>query len=136
MYGYILQDWITPIIDTAAIEVVQSESDWMSFQPFQDIVFWLEARSVANGGANSIRLHYETSPSKDFHLFQSMTSVELVSGQGIQVTVSPVIMNSPNTPVPLARWVRWRLERVGDATQNWGACFRIHCAANAVGVLP
>jgi hypothetical protein len=109
MYGYILQDWITPIIDRAAIEVVQSESDWMSFQPFQDIVFWLEARSVANGGANSILLHYETSPSKDFGLFQSMTSVELVSGQGVQVKVSPVIMNSPNTPVPLARWVRWRL---------------------------
>jgi hypothetical protein len=75
VYGYLLQDWTTIRGSTLALNpagIVQSESDWMSFQPYQDIVFWTDVKSISLGGLTNIALDYETAPAKDDLLFRRM----------------------------------------------------------------
>lgn len=134
MYGYMLQDWFTARLASSQADLIQSESDWMSFQPYQDIIFWLEATSVTLDGATNIQVSYETSPTKDNSLFLPMTAAEVLTAPTTQPTITKVLL-SQNPDVPLARWVRWRIAVTGTPTTEWGLCFRIHCAANAVGVL-
>ena len=137
MYGYLLQDWLTTRA-TQNVAIAQSESDWMSFQAYQDIIFWLEVKSVTLGGLTSITLDFQTAPVKDESLFVAMVTGRTLNS-GTAALTQPLIdrvLVSQNPTVPLARWVRWKLTPVGTPTGEWGACFRIHCAANAVGVLP
>ena len=82
-------------------------------------------------GANNIQIIYETSPTKDESLFSAMATVSLEVNQ---VQVSPIILATAPA-IPLARWVRWRLHVDGVADSNWLTTFRLHCAANAVGVI-
>lgn len=71
MYGYLLQDWITLRGTASGATFVQSEPDWMSFQAYSDIVFWLEVKAVTLGGLTSMTLDYETAPVKDEALLPS-----------------------------------------------------------------
>ena len=133
MYGYILQDWITLRGTQASVNITQSEADWMSFQPYGDIVFWLDVKSVTLSGLTSIGLVYETAPAKDDSLFTGMaTSVTLTAGTSPTITK---VLVSQNPTVPLARWVRWKFVPTGTPTGEYGACFRIFCSANAVGLV-
>ena len=50
MYSYMLQDWTTVNVSAQLVDIVQSEVDWMSFQPYQDIIVWVETRA-----ANAVR---------------------------------------------------------------------------------
>jgi hypothetical protein len=130
MYGYMLQDWTTLDVDPAVGAITQTEGDWMSFQAFQDIVFWTDVRAVNVGGGVNVQLAFETAPSKDDTLFVAMATVTLaVSGAP---TVTPVLI-AANPSVPLSRWVRWRLLAGGGPASNWGATFRVMCSANQVG---
>lgn len=135
MYGYLLQDWITIKGSQTGVTVTQTEADWMSFQAYQDIVFWLEVKSTILAGATSITLDYQTAPAKDESLFANMvTGVTLVAGTAPVITK---VLLGQNPTVPLARWARWKLTPNGTITAGleWGVCMRIHCAANAVGVI-
>jgi hypothetical protein len=137
VYGYLLQDWITIKGSQAAanVTVTQSETDWMSFQAYQDIVFWLETKSlVLATGVTSITLEYQTAPAKDESLFVPMTTA-ITLAAGSTPTITKVLL-AQNPSVPLARWVRWKLTANGTLSSGeWGTCMRIYCAANAVGVI-
>lgn len=142
MYGYLLQDWTT-IESASNSPFTQSEADWMSFQAFQDIVLFLEVRAVDLEGLTSLGLAFQTAPAKDEALFSAMqftTSTTPSQSVTLAASSSPVVcpVLLANGPlVPLARWVRWQLVPNGSVTSGkvWSVCFRIHCAANAVGVL-
>lgn len=134
MYGYLLQDWLTIRGTQSGASVTQSEMDWLSFQPYQDIIMWLEVKSVALGGLTSLTLEYQTAPAKDESLFRSMTSSAITLAAATTPTVTPIIL-AQNPYTPLARWVRWKLFPNGTPSGEYGACFRIHCAANAVSAL-
>ena len=132
MYGYLLQDWVTIRGTQANATVIQSEVDWLSLQPYQDVVFWLDVKSIALGGLTSITLDYETAPAKDENLFVKMiTTTNLTAATSRQDKV----LLAQNPTVPLARWVRWKLTPNGTPTGEYGICFRVYCAANAVGAI-
>jgi len=46
MYGYLIQDWLTIRGTQSGANVTQSEMDWLSFQPYQDVIFWLEVKLI------------------------------------------------------------------------------------------
>jgi hypothetical protein len=135
MYGYLLQDWITIRSSTTGASppaIIQSEVDWISLQPYQDVVFWLDVKSVALGGLTSMTLDYETAPAKDEGLFTKMITTTALTAA---VSRQDKVLLAQNPTVPLARWVRWKLSFTGTASSEYGACFRIYCAANAVGTV-
>lgn len=133
MYGYLVQDWLTIRGTQANAAVIQSEADWLSLQPYQDVVFWLEVKSVTLGGLTSLTLEYQTAPAKDESLFTSMTTAVTLAA-GTTPTITKVLL-AQNPTVPLARYVRWKIIPNGTPSSEYGVCFRIHCAANAVGAL-
>ena len=139
MYGYLVQDWITIRGSTTGASpptVTQSEADWMSFQPYQDIVFWLEVKSWTAGGLDSVTLDYQTAPAKDESLFVKMiTTAPITAAITRRDKVLLAQITAASTDVPLARWVRWKLTWDGTAASEYGLCFRIHAAANAVSAL-
>lgn len=132
MYGYMLQDWVTIRGTQNGVTVIQSEADWLSLQPYQDAVFWLEVKSIALGGLTSITLDYETAPAKDESLFVKMITTTALT---TAINRQDKVLLSQNPTVPLARWVRWKLTPTGTPTGEYGICFRIFVAANAVGAL-
>ena len=135
MYSALLQDWITIRVSSGSTSITQSEADWASFQQYRDIVFWLDVRSLALAGGTDVLVSYETSPAKDESLFVPMVAaVSLSNIVGVTPTITRVLL-SQNPAVPLSRWVRWRLSVAGTPTSDWGAMIRIHCSANAVGVM-
>ena len=140
MYGYVLQDWITIRGTTAAGgnanggagDIIQGESTWMGFSSFQDIVIWLDVRE-ATLPTTSLTWLFDTSPTKDQILFQSMASVVVLTSGGLTPgvqTPQKVILSSAS--VPLATWVRWRVSPVNASAQTWDTTFRILVAANRV----
>lgn len=135
MYGFLLQDWTTIRGSTLMLSppgVIQSEGDWMSFQPYQDIVFWLEVKSVTLGGLTSVTLDYETAPAKDESLFVKMITTTALTAA---VNRQDKVLLAQNPTVPLSRWVRWKLTYNGTSSSEYGVCFRIFASANAVGAL-
>ena len=141
MYGYLLQDWTTIRGSTLATNptgIVQSESDWMSFQPYQDIVFWTDVKSISLGGLTNIALDYETAPAKDDLLFRRMkTASSTFTAPTTSTQLDPIILSQGPSGwnTPLARWVRWKLAFNGTSTSEYGICFRVFCSANAVGIM-
>lgn len=131
MYAYLMQDWTSLVVDETVADIIQSEADWMSFQPYQDIVFHTECKGLGKGGATDIELRFETAPAKDESLWSVMASVTLALNQTV---VTPILLAS-GPSVPLSRWVRWRLVPTDAPASDWLATFRVHCSANAVGVL-
>jgi hypothetical protein len=134
VYGYLLQDWLTVRGTQTGATIIQSEADWMSFQPYQDIVLWLEVKSVALGGLTSLLLEYQTAPAKDESLFVAMVTGATLTVALAAPRIDKVIL-AQNPTVPLSRWVRWKLTPVGTASSEYGLCFRIFASANAVAAL-
>jgi hypothetical protein len=138
MYGYVLQDWLT-IRGGSVADIIQGESTWMGFSSFQDIVFWLDVREITwpTGGTPALTWYFETAPSKDNNLFQSMTNVQITQSggltPGVQLVSSalPSVILAHNPSVPLGTWVRWRVSPAGS-TAPWDATFRVLVAANRV----
>lgn len=134
MYGYLLQDWITIQGNALNSSVTQSEADWMSFQKFQDILFWVEVRAVTLAGATNVNLQFETAPTKDPTAFTAMrAATQLVSGT--TPLLAPVLLSAGAGAgfMPLARWTRWSAFASGGALSgNWSATFRVSCAANNI----
>lgn len=134
MYDYLVQDWSTFTVNASQSSLTQAESEWISFQPFSDIVLWLEVRGVVvPTGATAVQMHYQTAPARDESLFLDMvTPFDLAVSSTPRV--DPVLLASA-PPVPLARWVRWKLVVTGAPEADWGGTFRLHAVGNSVGPL-
>jgi hypothetical protein len=130
MEGYLLQEWTTVGSGSATSFLAQSELGWIDLLDYRDVIFWLEVKSITLGGASAIVMRYETSPSKDEVLFSSMITFPMAV---VAVPDVRSVLESQNPSLPLCRWLRWRLQAAGP-TGNWGATFRIHCAANKGGL--
>jgi hypothetical protein len=129
--GYLLQDWTTLRATSAQTTVVQSEVGWLDLEGYRDVVLWLEVRHVANGGGTNVVLDYQTSPEPDESYFTTMESETLTA------SADPVVQPIPATATtPLEVWLRWRLRVTGSPSSDWGATFRIHCAANPSKAVP
>lgn len=122
MYGYVLQDWITMALPAGGT-TIQNESDWLGFSSFQDIVFWVEVKTVSAG---TVTINLQTAPTKDDVLFNTLTNCT-VGATGATNTVLKNIL-STNPAIPLATWVRWTLSGSVAATIT----FRILASANRV----
>lgn len=133
MYSFLIQDWTSPKISSAVPSLTQSECEWLSFQAYQDIIFYTEILALDRGGADDVVLAFQTSPSKDESMFKDMATLNMTAGAGL-TTVTKVIL-STNPDVPLARLVRWQLRVSGVAATDYSTTFRVLCAANAVGPL-
>lgn len=131
MYSFVLQDWISATVNVNLVGITQSECDWMSFQAYQDVIFYTEVKACDFGGGEDLLLKLQTSPSKDESMFKDMIEIGLVAGT---TTVSKVI-TSANPSVPLSRWVRWELRVAGTPATDYSATFRVLVSANAVGPL-
>ena len=124
MFSGLLQDWLTT--DGAGTTAfAQARPDWLDLEPFADVIFWLEVRAVSNPAAGNVVLSYETAPAVDESLFQPLGTVTLTA------SATPVITQvklSASPPVPLGRYVRWKL--AGTAAGNWSVTFRVFTMAN------
>jgi hypothetical protein len=116
---FLLQDW-TAIAGSGTNAFVQSVLDWADFGRHADAVFWLEVRAVGNPGAGSVTLSYETSPVRDGTVFRPIAALTFTASTAPVVTKVRI---ADNPAVPLARWVRWKLE--GTAAGDWSVTFRI-----------
>ncbi|MFO0673835.1 MAG: hypothetical protein U0235_30150 [Polyangiaceae bacterium] len=139
MYGFVLQDWTTIRMQFGQASFNQSESSWVSLQPYSDIAFWLEVREATLAtGVTTLQFNYQTAPMKDESLFATMISSATFTGAIVSPNTPDVkrVLLASNPTVPLARWVRWQLapNAVGTAGVS-DVTFRICCAANAVGVM-
>ncbi len=130
MEGYLLQDWTTVRTSSSSSFIAQSEPEWLDLDDYRDIVFWLEVKAIVLGGASAVVVRYDTAPSKDELLFSSMISFPMAV---VSTPTISKILESQNPTIPLCRWLRWRLQATGP-TADWGATFRIHCAANKAGL--
>jgi hypothetical protein len=127
VHGVLWQNWTTLRLTGTTNTVVQSEPLWLDVDDYRDIVFWLEVKQLALGGAGAVICAYETSPSKDDVLFSAMSTFPL------GLTSTPYltkVLSAQNPSLPLGKWVRWRLYLSGTPTTEWGATFRIHCSLN------
>lgn len=125
MLGGLMTDWIT-IQGTGTSPFVQERANWLDLATCGDVTFWLEVRAITNPSSGALALSYETSPSTDESLFDSM-----VSSITMALTSTPTITKvrlADNPQTPLARFVRWRVE--GSAAGNWSVTFRIFMMAN------
>ncbi len=123
MHCYLMQDFITVRGQSTSLSATQSESSWLDLSMFQDVVAWLDVKEVTG----TVTMAYQTGPTKDDILFQSVTAAFNVAA-GLAVTV----MLKDTTTTPLSRWLRWQLACTGGTTP-WDVTFRVLVAANAPG---
>ena len=126
MHAYLLQDWTTIRGASGVLTITQEEDGWLDLTPYQDVVFWIDAKA----STNTPTITFQTSPSKDDVMFQALmpgTSLPSV-GFTTPAVVSAFMLSAS---VPVARWVRWQL---AAATGTWDATFRVLVAANAPGM--
>lgn len=129
MEGFLVQDWTNIVTSGASTTIVQSEEHWLELDGYRDLVMWLEVKSVAAPGY--VVLDYQTSPVTDENYFITMASETLVTAAAPKIT----IIKSTAT-IPFEVWLRWKLWVSGTPPGDWGATFRVHCAANAGMVTP
>jgi len=119
MYGALLQDWTTIEGASSVATLTQSEAFWLDTSQYLDLVTFLQV--VAASGCT---LSYQTAPTKDESLFQSIDTVTLTSG----VTVGIYLRDTAS--FPLSHWLRWSL---GGGGTTWNVTFRIWVALNQPG---
>jgi hypothetical protein len=125
MHAFILQEWTT-IRGAALTGVTQSEDQWLDLSPYQDVFFYLDCREVT--GAVAAAISYQTSPTKDESIFQTMIGPNQFV-VGVAAVTKSIL--STNSAVPLARYVRWS---IGGPANAWDATFRVLVAANSPGM--
>jgi hypothetical protein len=136
MHTFVLQDWTTirGFTGTNGQTIVQTERDWLDLSPFQDLFAWVDVREVTVGGG-SVSLFLDTSPTEDENFFQSMTGATSVTGAALTPSLTPVVAKLPmlTATVPLARYLRWRLQNT-SSTGAWDVTMRVVVAANSPGM--
>jgi hypothetical protein len=127
MYCSVLQDWTTVKGSSAVTVFSPSETCWLDFAGFQDLVAWLDVKEFSpSSGGTTLVLSYQTAPTKDEALFAAMASVLLSNGLTTTVILKELAF------IPPARWIRWSLTTFGPPAA-WEVTFRIWVAANRVG---
>ena len=138
MRTIVMQDWITLNGVPGVLSLTQSEHDYLDMAPFESFVAYFESRE-AEPGNQPMKVYLETAPAKDEALFapanmtQTNATIAQVSISSPGVIVIPNLLNDPLLPtqVPLARWLRWRIDLGGSST-FWAVTFRIILSAHAV----
>jgi len=139
MHAFVLQDWITIRGNgtaTVGTTVVQDQTDWLDLGPYQDLFFWVACSEVTG---TTVSLYFETSPTDDEALFQSLfggvvPSSEVAAISTMTASPSPTIVKVPmlSAVIPLARYLRWKL--IGPTGATWDVTMRILVAANSPGM--
>jgi hypothetical protein len=129
MYALLLQDWVT-IRSGSGGSITQGEASWLDLSSFLDIVAFVETKNFA-ASAGSLFAAFQTSPTKDAVLFQSMNDVTAATGTALALGVQTFVLLRDTALCPLARWLRWQL--VAPSASTYEATFRIWIAANAPG---
>ena len=121
MFGALLQDWLTIEGTTTggSSPIAQTEAFWLDTSDFLDLTTFLQVVSASN-----VTLQYQTSPTKDETLFESMDSVTLATG----VTVGVYLRDTAS--YPLSHWLRWQLT---GTSSTWNATFRVWVTLNRPG---
>lgn len=132
MHGLILCDWTTLQGTSTSTTIVQSESRYLDLAAYEDFVAWIEVMDLASGGGLA-KIFLETAPLKDEALFAApsgftQTNIALAVGT---VTARNLFNSRPASQVPLARWLRWRIDMSG-ASSTWNVTFRVHVAAHSM----
>ncbi len=129
MYALLLQDWVT-IRSGSAGAITQGEASWLDLSSFLDVVAFVETKNFV-ASAGSVFASFQTSPTKDAALFQSMNDVTAGTGTALALGVQTFVLLRDTALCPLARWLRWQL--VAPSASTYEATFRIWIAANAPG---
>jgi hypothetical protein len=119
MLPILAQDWVTVKNATSTSPITQSEPGWLELRPYQHLVTWLEVTEVSTS-SGSLFIAFETAPSKDESLFQSMNDTTIAIPAGVTTTV----LTKEAALSPLSRWFRWRLFPTGGVT-TWDITFRL-----------
>lgn len=127
MQSFVLQDWIT-VRSAGSADFVQETKDWLGLSSFQDIVLWLDIRRLDPPGATGLVWNFQTAPTKDEALFQTMAS-QALSGVPTGPLCLPVLL-AGGPAVPLATWVRWVIHPQPNAGVPWTTMFRVMASAN------
>lgn len=109
----LLQDWTSVQGNSSSDSVTQSADTWLDLSPYSDVVFFFDRKDFSGSG---LTIRFQTSPTTDDSLFQDMATVS-VSATGVTQT----IVRFADASVPLARWVRWKV----DASAAWRLTFRV-----------
>lgn len=129
MENFVFQDW-TIARGSGTAPYVQEAKDWLGLSSYQDVVFYLDIRSIQLSPTTGLSWNFQTAPTKDEKLFQTMTTLQ-ISGVPTSVRVLPVITSAGGANPPLATWVRWQIVPNGGTT-TWSTAFRVLVAANRV----
>lgn len=120
----LMQDWSTASGSNGVLAVTQPAAGWIDLAAARDAVFYLEVSDALGDPAGA--LHYETSPTRDPSQFRSMASRALSASSPSPTPYVQRVTVYDNPPVPLARWVRWRIAFPAGA---WAVSFRINVMA-------
>lgn len=129
MENFVFQDW-TVARGSGTTPFVQESKDWLGLSSYQDVVFYLDIRSIQLSPATGLSWNFQTAPTKDEKLFQTMTTLTVSSPPSI-LPVLPVIASAGGANPRLATWVRWQIVPNGGTT-TWSTAFRVLVAANRV----
>jgi hypothetical protein len=129
MYARLLQDWVT-VRAGSGNALTQGEAAWLDLADFLDVVAFIETKNFSATGA-TLYPAFQTSPTKDESLFQTMNDITSTTGTPLALGVQTFIFLRDTALCPLARWLRWQLIATGASV--FEATFRIWIAANAPG---
>ena len=138
MDDFLMQDLVTIQGQTTTKSVAQSAPDYLDLKAYQDFSAWVDVVGVDLGGAASATLRLETAPLQDDAFFLATGGVQTSMPLVVGVTRLRNILNAPrpnalgNWQIPLARWLRWRLDFPFGSTTKWSVTFRIFIAAHSV----
>ena len=127
MRGFVLQEWITIQGDTAIHDVIQSPTDWLNVEAYQDAVLFLEVGALTATGAIGFLL--ETAPSSDEALFKPIVASIAMSASVTPLVTKILASSATGTNPPLAKWLRFHI--TSTSTTPWLVRFRASLGLNA-----
>lgn len=131
MHGVLLQDWVTVTGGSGNPTAVQSASEMLDLEAFQDVVGFVEVTDLNKGGATSATLYLDTAPLKDDPLFTPQLATQANGPLAVGTFAIKNLLTGPLIFIPLSRFLRWRIVMSG-ATSTWSVTFRVHVAAHSV----
>jgi hypothetical protein len=119
MDSFCLQTWTTITGGAGITTITQGANSWLDLQQYDDLVFFVDVKEADS----NIQLQYQTAPVANESAFLTMNQPSnIAAGVGV-ISILGIW-----APIPLARYVRWRLYN-STAPQGWGITFRIWLAA-------
>ncbi len=135
MHSFVLQDWVTIRGSSSGQTILQSSTDYLDLQDFEDAVAWVEVREITSAGG-TISLAVQSAPLKE-NAFFTPNNVSPTSLTTVGVAVVPMVLNDlkpTNTngviAMPLSRWLRWLVASAGTSG-TWDITFRVLVVAHS-----